>query len=337
MRSFRRMMVVLLAVLMLGSTACTKQISQEAKEETVPTEPGFSLLEYDTYYIVNCEEGTSLYAAADIGSQQLSWIPLGAGVSYIQNAENGFCKVAYQGVTGYVFAENLSDTAPDNTQQYVTYYVVNCHENITLRVAPDSGATAVCKIPLGSSVSYISTASNGFYKVIYNGQTGYALSSYLSQDPQSHSAPQESSGYVSNGVYATCYVVNCAQSITLRANPDTGSYGYCQIPLGAAVSYVGTASNGFYKIVYNGQVGYALACYLSFTRPSGYTYNQVTYLQVVNCQTSITLRTAPSTSAGEYCQIPLGSYVEYLGTYSNGFYLVAYNGYVGYALASYLR
>ena len=40
--------------------------------------------------------------------------------------------------------------------------------------------------------------------------------------------------------------------------------------------------------------------------------------------------------AGEYCQIPLGSYVEYLGAAENGFYLVAYNGYVGYALASYL-
>ena len=38
----------------------------------------------------------------------------------------------------------------------------------------------------------------------------------------------------------------------------------CQIPLGSTVSYVGTASNGFYEIYYMGQHGYSLADYLAF-------------------------------------------------------------------------
>lgn len=307
-------------------------ISSQSTEQ--PDTPPAS---YSTYYVVNCEENIPMYTYADVTSAELCKLPLGASVSYIQTAENGFCKIIYQGVTGFAFASNLSETAPDTThKEYVTYYVVNCNEYITLRTQPDTSASAVCRLPLGASVSYVSTADNGFYKVIYNGKTGYALSSYLSQDPDASHAVPPSSSTSSTTVYATCYVVNCQESITLRTSPSTKASEIRQIPLGAAVSYVGTASNGFYKVIYNGKTGYALASYLSFSQPAGFTYS-TRYMTVVNCQQSITLRTAPTTKASEICQMPLGSVVEYLGPAENGFLAVAYNGRVGYALANYLR
>ena len=132
--------------------------------------------------------------------------------------------------------------------------------------------------------------------------------------------------------YQTCFVVNCQESITLRTEPSTKAAEICQIPLGAPVSYVETAENGFYKIIYNGKTGYGLASYLSFDDG---TENAI-FMQVVNCRESITLRKVPSTSADEFCQIPLGAVVEFLGAAENGFYYVEYNGYDGYALASYL-
>lgn len=135
--------------------------------------------------------------------------------------------------------------------------------------------------------------------------------------------------------YETCFVVNCQESITLRKSPSTKAGEYCQIPLGAAVSYVGTAENGFYQVIYNGQTGYALASYLSFENGED-SQQEITYMEVVNCRESITLRKTPSTRGEEFCQIPLGAVVEYKGTAENGFYMVAYNGYTGYALASYL-
>lgn len=136
--------------------------------------------------------------------------------------------------------------------------------------------------------------------------------------------------------YETCFVVNCRESITLRKSPSTKAEEYCQIPLGAAVSYVGTAGNGFYQVIYNGQSGYALASYLSFDSGENPEEQDVTYMEVVNCRESITLRKTPSTKGEEFCQIPLGALVEYKGTAENGFYMVVYNGYTGYALASYL-
>lgn len=64
--------------------------------------------------------------------------------------------------------------------------------------------------------------------------------------------------------YKTMYVVNCKESITLRKSPSTKADEIRQIPLGAAVSYMEPSIDGFYKISYLGNTGYALASYLQF-------------------------------------------------------------------------
>lgn len=135
-------------------------------------------------------------------------------------------------------------------------------------------------------------------------------------------------------VIDTYYVVNCKESITLRTSPSTSASEIVQIPLGQAVGYIENAGNGFYKINYDGRVGYSLASYLSSTKPSS---TKIQEAQVVNCKEWITLRKTPSTSAEALAQIPLGTYVKYISTADNGFYCIEYNGQVGYALQSYLE
>lgn len=143
-------------------------------------------------------------------------------------------------------------------------------------------------------------------------------------------------------VWNTLYVVNCRESITLRTSPSTSAGEIRQIPLGAAVSFMENASNGFYKVAYMGDTGYALASYLSENPYDHYTVPATTVADdsftgiVVNCKQSITLRKVPSTSGAEILQIPLGSLVTVYGRADNGFYYVYYGGYDGYALASYI-
>ena len=72
-----------------------------------------------------------------------------------------------------------------NTESYVnmpTYFVANCDKSVSLRQLPSPTATVLKEMPLGSPVSYVEAAQNGFAKVIYDGTTGYALQSYLSQE-----------------------------------------------------------------------------------------------------------------------------------------------------------
>ena len=132
--------------------------------------------------------------------------------------------------------------------------------------------------------------------------------------------------------YTTLFVVNCRESITLRADPSVYAPELAQIPLGQAVSYLGDAGNGFYKINYDGLIGYALSQYLSSQSPN----NSARYGTVVNCRQSITLRTAPSIHAEEIIQMPLGARVRFLGDAANDFYKVEYQGMTGYALRAYI-
>lgn len=152
-----------------------------------------------------------------------------------------------------------AEPATAMTQVLTTLYVVNCNESITLRTSDSTSAKEIRQIPLGAAVSFMENAANGFYKVSYNGSTGYALASYLSVDPYNH--------YVASTTAATDTswtgkVVRCNEFITLRKTPSTKGEEITKIPLGAIVTVYGSADNGFYYIDYGGIEGYALASYI---------------------------------------------------------------------------
>ena len=228
-----------------------------------------------------------------------------------------------------------NNAAPDSNQTYKTLYVVNCNKSITLRTSPSTGSKEIMQIPLGAAVSYIETAANGFYKVIYNGNTGYALASYLGEEYTGGAKNPTPAARTTTGFYngQSLWVVNCKESISLRTQPSTSASSIRQIPLYAQVTYLSDASNGFVQVRYNGVSGYALVQYLDEFEPQTAIYQ---YMTVINCNQSITLRTSPSTSAAEICQIPLGASVYVLDEASNGFYRVEYAGRSGYALSKYL-
>ena len=135
--------------------------------------------------------------------------------------------------------------AQQNTQIYTTMYVVNCRESITLRTSPSTKASAIRQIPLGAAVSYIETSENGFYKVSYMGDTGYALSQYLSSY-ESDEPPALGEEYI----FRDGVVVNCKTSITLRESASTSAKEITQIPLDSLVIVYEKTGNGFYYVGY---------------------------------------------------------------------------------------
>ena len=156
----------------------------------------------------------------------------------------------------------LQETQPQTVavtqaQVLTTLYVVNCNESITLRVSDSTNAKEIRQIPLGAAVSFMENAANGFYKVSYNGSTGYALASYLSVDPYNHYVASTTASTVWSGK-----VVRCNEYITLRRTPSTKGEEITKIPLGAIVTVYSGADNGFYYIYYDGFEGYALAGYI---------------------------------------------------------------------------
>ena len=142
-------------------------------------------------------------------------------------------------------------------------------------------------------------------------------------------------------VLTTLYVVNCNESITLRVSDSTNAKEIKQIPLGAAVSFMENAANGFYKVSYNGSIGYALTSYLSVDPYDHYVASTkastVWSGKVVRCNEYITLRRTPSTKGEEITKIPLGAIVTVYSGADNGFYYIDYDGFEGYALAGYIN
>lgn len=79
-------------------------------------------------------------------------------------------------------APSLGEDEEALDEKYETYYVVNCKVSAYLRESPSTEANILTEMPVGSVVSFVEATKNGFAKIIYSGQTGYALQVYLSND-----------------------------------------------------------------------------------------------------------------------------------------------------------
>ena len=111
----------------------------------------------------------------------------GAGTSYsvlgslskgtkveVISTTNGWSKISYNGSTGYVSSQYLSDntTSTNTTTKYVTATTLN------VRSGAGTSYSKLGKLEYKEKVTVLST-SNGWSKINYNGKTGYVDSSYL--------------------------------------------------------------------------------------------------------------------------------------------------------------
>lgn len=129
----------------------------------------------------------------------------------------------------------------------VSQWYAQCNEFISLRIAPDTAAEVITRIPVGEKFTLLGY-SGDFSMVEYRGQVGYVLTSYTRPVPQRDeiAVPQS-------------WTPNCEEFITLRKNA-AGDY-LDQIPLGDAFVLLDWV--GEYAMVdYRGQRGYVLSSYI---------------------------------------------------------------------------
>ena len=133
-----------------------------------------------TYYVVNCRESITLRSEPSTTASEITQIPFGKAVGFIETADNGFSKINYDGLVGYGLSSYLSSDKPAARRQEERWaQVVNCKDWITLRSSPSTSAVSLAQIPLGAYVMCLGDSGNEFYEVEYNGKHGYALKVYL--------------------------------------------------------------------------------------------------------------------------------------------------------------
>lgn len=187
----------------------------------------------------------NLRLSAATWSPVLLTIPNGATVKYVSTYGSWY-KVSYGGKTGYVASQYVKvSTASTMTPSSASYYKTTV--NLNLRLTAASWSSVLTTIPNGATVKYVSRYGS-WYKVSYNGKTGYVASQYLTAT----GAPTTTT---STSSYQTTVNLN------MRLTAASWSTVLMTIPNGATVKYV-SKYGSWYKVSYGGKTGYVASQYL---------------------------------------------------------------------------
>lgn len=119
--------------------------------------------------------GLNLRQSPDTGSQVLTTANSGECI-VVLGSENGWYKVSYNLQVGYMSADYINVAAAENAE--LGYGVVT-GSGVNLRSGPDTSYNRVATASQGEKC-YIIGVNNGWYKVLYNNQTCYIRSDFLS-------------------------------------------------------------------------------------------------------------------------------------------------------------
>lgn len=118
------------------------------------------------------------------------------------------------------------------------------------------------------------------------------------------------------------------RSVNFRSAPNTGSSVYQTIKAGQKVDILSQVNSYWYKVSYNGKVGYVSTDYVG----AGSTSSRSGVVE-----RGVNFRSAPNTNSSVHQLIKAGQTVTILNQVNSYWYQISYNGKVGYVSTSYIR
>lgn len=239
-------------------------------------------------------------------------MPAGAEVNIVEDQQNGFYRVRYQGVSGWASAEFLEQGGGGGGNATVATDFLN------LRAGPSSDDAVLAVMPWGTAITLTGDSANGYLSVSFDGIDGWAFADYI----------DDGSGSVPSGDGGTATVATDA--LNLRSGPGADFDVLAVMFTGAEVTLTGDSSNGFLGATYNGVSGWAFADYLD---TGGGTSNGGTDAVTTS---DLNLRAGPSIGDDVLAVMPSGAALVVTGDPQGGFYPVTYGGQSGWASADYI-
>lgn len=272
----------------------------------------------------------SLYLRQSPGGAVITTLSKGTTVAVLNNSSSWY-KVSVNGKEGYVSGEYLTGTTA--TDVALGTGTVKCSSSVNFRSAPNTSSTSYGELKNGTKVNVVGVSS-GWYKVTYNGKTGYIHPDYITLASSSAGTAIAPSNTVTSTT-GTAGTVKCSSSVNLRSAANTSSSILAELKNGTAVTVVSTA-NGWCKVTCSGKTGYIKQDYVSTTgSASNDTSASTGTAAVVKCSSTVNFRSSASTSSTILGELKNGTAVTVLST-SNGWSKVSYAGKTGYISADYL-
>ena len=267
----------------------------------------------------------------------LTTIPKGKIVTILsEKDENGWYKVSYGGKTGYVSGSYLTTSPSGSTT--ITTKTGTATENLNLRNQASLSGKILTTIPKGKTVTILSEKDeNGWYKVSYDGKTGYAISNYIKEDDSNSEATESAPSKPTVSKTGTT-----TENLNLRNQASLSGKILTTIPKGKTVTILSEKDeNGWYKVSYDGKTGYAISNYIKEGDSNSESTDSTpsTPVPIEGQPTeNLNLRDQPGTSGKILTTIPKGKIVTILSEKNaNGWYKVSYNGKTGYVSGSYFK
>jgi len=241
----------------------------------------------------------------------------------------------------------VPEAAVPSTEEEKQYQVVSeqvtAKQEVNLRESASTKSNIVALLKNGTIVKRTAIGKNGWSKLEYNGQTVYAISSYLTTDLTAKEPPKED--IVAGNTFTPVNdSVTAKEEVNLRVLPTTDSEIIGKLYSGEFLNRSATSNKGWSRLTYNGQTVYAVTSYLSNEvvqvqkpEPIAPSDGFTTVDEQVTAKAETNLRTAPSTDNSEVVYLlKNGEYVRRIGVHSNGWSKLEYNGQIVYAISSYL-
>ena len=128
-------------------------------------------------------------------------------------------------------------------------------DTLYLRSQPNTDSEILAELPDGATFQITSNDTEGWYGVSFDGQSGYVSADYVS---------------LSDAVN-TGYVQTTVHPVVLRAGAGSAFAALAEIPEGTVLPVSGSYGS-WYRVSYEGYVGYVSGGYVCPTTENGYAY-----------------------------------------------------------------
>ncbi len=186
-------------------------------------------------------------SSASTSSSILGHVPHGASVKVLEQLSNGWMKIEYSGITGFVSGQYVKI----NAAAAATIGTIKDCSMLNVRKGPDTSYGTLGQIKVGSKVTILGS-SNGWYKISYSGSDGWISGKYVSVATENTNTNTTGTGTVT------------ASSLRVRSGAGLNYSQIGSLAKNTVVQIIGE-SGSFYKINYKSSTGYVSKTYINKT------------------------------------------------------------------------
>ena len=261
---------LLLVVLMLMAVAPFTMADPEITDDSIIT-------------IVNCNNSANVRAAANSDSKKLGEARRGHTYKLL-GVEGDWYKIQFKtDVVGYVYKKFVQVGKKGDAPLVDTATVTNAPDGVNIR-AKASSSSKILGVAHNGDKFEVKGKKGNWTKVIYDGDTAYIYTSYLSVKKGTDTTPE-------TGTKA--YVAN-TKSVNVRAKASSSSKKLGVLKKGDELNVIGK-SGKWTKITYEGGKAWVFSQYVSKNKPDVDVEGKTA--TIVNVKTAVNIRAKASSSS----------------------------------------